>query len=73
MIDTMTTGGKSESRQGLARTLNLDEVAEALRLSRPTVRDLLSRGIIPGQKLGRQWRISERALAAFMDGAAWIK
>jgi excisionase family DNA binding protein len=36
----------------------VDEVAELLRMSRPTVIRLILQGELPGQKIGRQYRIS---------------
>lgn len=47
------------------RLLTPEEVAERLRISRLTVMNHLRSGALKGIKVGRLWRISEEALAAF--------
>jgi excisionase family DNA binding protein len=37
--------------------LKTTEVAEILRVSRPTVRSMMQRGELTGRLVGRQWRI----------------
>lgn len=49
--------------------LTLDETAQILRLSKPTVRKLLNSGRLKGQKLGSCWRISRQAIYEMMN--AW--
>ncbi len=44
------------------RVLTIPEVAEALRVSVPTVRRLIKSGDLPARQVGRQWRIAESAL-----------
>ena len=42
--------------------LTLQEAAEYLRLSEMTVLRLANQGIIPGAKIGRQWRFTQEAI-----------
>ncbi len=48
-----------------SRFLTPEEVAQRLRISRITVMSHLRSGALKGVKVGRLWRISEDALAAF--------
>ena len=41
---------------------NLEEIAEALRIHPETAARLLRSGELPGRKIGREWRISLRAV-----------
>lgn len=40
----------------------LEEIAAALRIHPETARKLLTSGELPGRKIGREWRISPRAV-----------
>lgn len=44
------------------------EVAEHLRLSEKTIRDFLRADRIHGVKVGKEWRVRERDLQAYIDG-----
>jgi excisionase family DNA binding protein len=44
------------------RILTIEEAAEILKLTPEIVRKYLRRGQLPGRKIGREWRLSERAL-----------
>lgn len=46
-----------------------DDLMNFLRLGRSTVYDLLGRGDIPSVRLGRQYRVSKRALGAYLGVA----
>lgn len=46
--------------------LTLDEVAQLLRLSPPTVYRLAARGDIPGRKVGRHWRFIKDDLVRYL-------
>jgi len=48
--------------------LTPEQVAAKLQVHPRTVLRLLSRGELPGQKMGRQWRISAAALRKHMEG-----
>ena len=48
-----------------SRLLTPEEVAERLQISRITVLNHLRSGALKGTKVGRLWRVSEEALAAF--------
>lgn len=48
-----------------SRLLTPEEVAQRLRISRITVMNHLRSGALKGVKVGRLWRVSEDALAAF--------
>ena len=43
------------------RILTVEQAAELLQLRAETVRRLLSKGELPGRKIGRKWRIPEQA------------
>lgn len=55
-----TPGG--EAREGLERYYTVDEVAQSLGVSRPTVYRLINIGTLPITKIGSCTRISARAL-----------
>ena len=48
------------------RTLIVDEVAEALRVTPPRVYQLIRDGLLPAVHVGRQLRVSEDALRAWI-------
>ena len=50
--------------------LTVEQTAERLQLSVPTVRRMLREGKLPGRKLGpRQWRVPALAIKNFIDEA----
>ena len=49
------------------KLLTVDEVAQILRVLPKTVRSLLKEGRLPGIKVGRVWRIPEKALRAYIS------
>lgn len=49
------------------KLLTPEQVAEELQLSLKTVGDYLRRGVLPGIKIGRHWRIPEKSLQDFID------
>ena len=48
--------------------LTPEEAAAALKVHRQTIYALLDTGELPGRKIGRQWRISGRALHEYLKG-----
>ena len=52
----------------MARILNAEQVAEKLQVKPLTVRKYLRKGLIPGRRLGREWRVVETDLEAFISG-----
>jgi excisionase family DNA binding protein len=48
--------------------LTTDEAAEFLRLSPYAVRDLARRKVLPGRKVGRDWRFYKPDLVAWLRG-----
>jgi len=46
--------------------LNVEEVAEYLRIPRSSIYKLAKRRGIPCQKVGRQWRFSRKAIDAWL-------
>ncbi len=48
--------------------LTFDEAASLLRISRPTLRELVIRNIIPARKLGKQWRFHRQSVIDFLSG-----
>ena len=53
----------------LSRILTVEEAATKLRVKPSTVREYLKRGMIPGRKLGRSWRIVETELDSFLSSS----
>ena len=53
--------------------LTVKEAADYLQLSEITILRLASQGIIPGVKLGRQWRFSAEAVANLVRNPELIK
>ena len=47
--------------------LNIDELAEYLRLPKPTIYKLAQNGKIPGKKAGRQWRFHKDAINRWLS------
>jgi excisionase family DNA binding protein len=58
----------NETPQSVPETLTVDEAAEILRISKPTVRNLLVSGQLAGARVGRQWRIGKRAVLSMLAG-----
>lgn len=52
----------------LERLLSPEEVAERFKLKPKTVREWLRTGKLRGVKVGRLWRIEEKALEEFLRG-----
>ena len=50
------------------RPLSLDEAADFLRISKPTMGKLLREGKVRAAKAGRDWRITRAALDEFLAG-----
>jgi len=46
--------------------MTVEETAQALRVSRRTVQDMLSQGRLPGRLVGNKWRVSPKAVDAFL-------
>jgi excisionase family DNA binding protein len=53
----------------MQQILTVDEAAEILKVRPETVRRLLTQGKLPGNKVGRYWRIPSNALMEFLSGA----
>lgn len=49
-------------------TLSAEQAAEYLHLHLDTVRRLLRRGLLPGRKVGKKWRIRKPDLDAYLSG-----
>ncbi len=49
-------------------TLTVAQAARLLQVSQETIRRHLKTGIIPGWKVGRQWRISRRVILSKLEG-----
>ena len=52
----------------MARILNTEQAAEKLQVKPLTMRKYLRNGLIPGKRLGREWRIVETDLEKFLSG-----
>ena len=53
--------------ENFEKLYTVDEIAGYLRLNPATVRAHLADGLIRGVRLGREWRITESALRAFLN------
>ena len=51
---------------GEDEVLNSKEAAEFLKVSRNTLMKFVQDGVIPAQKLGRQWRFSKESLLEWL-------
>ncbi len=49
-----------------SRLLTVADVAECLRVNAKTVRRWIATGELPAYKVGRQWRVAEEDLWAFL-------
>ena len=49
------------------RVYTLDEVAEALKITRRTLYTYVKEGKLKAVKIGREWRVSEAALQDFIN------
>jgi len=52
------------------KLLTPPQVAERLQVNERTVTQWLRKGHLRGFKIGKEWRISARDLAAFLEGSA---
>jgi excisionase family DNA binding protein len=52
-----------------SQLLTPEEAAQYLRLNLVTVYRLLHKGVLPGAKVGHQWRIKQLDLDRFLSGA----
>ncbi|MGV8123950.1 MAG: helix-turn-helix domain-containing protein [Candidatus Xenobiia bacterium LiM19] len=59
---------ESEAMTMVEKLFTPQQVAEHLSLEKKTVEDYLRAGKIPGVKVGREWRVRERDLQAYIDG-----
>lgn len=53
----------------MTRLLKPHEVAEALNVSERMVREMLTRGELPGKKIGKFWRVHPDALEKWVKGS----
>jgi excisionase family DNA binding protein len=51
--------------------LTAEQTASYLQLHVVTVRRYLNEGLIPAQKFGNTWRISQSAIDRFLEGETW--
>ncbi len=60
---------------GRSTLMTLEEVARYLRLHRSTVYRLAGDGLIPGLKVGNQWRFAKERVDLWMAGqeATWAR
>ena len=60
--------------QELAPALTVKETAALLKVSTKTVLNMIQRGQLPARKAGRAWRLSPRAVEAWLaEGQAQAK
>jgi excisionase family DNA binding protein len=53
--------------------MNIDELAEYLKLPKPTVYKLAQGGKIPGRKAGRQWRFHKEAIDRWLSAMPAVR
>lgn len=53
--------------------LDVKEIAERLRVSEQTIRRLYRSGLLPGVKVGRQIRVTETAIQAYLNGTTNVE
>jgi excisionase family DNA binding protein len=58
----------SPDASSAADVLTLAETAALLRISRPTLFEMLRRGEIPARKVGRQWRFNRAVVLDWLLG-----
>ena len=59
-----------DHQESRPRVLGVPAVAEMLDLHPETVQAMFRRGELPGRKVGKRWRITERALLAWLEEPA---
>lgn len=65
-VDRNGTGSAVAETEGL---LSIDEAAQYLGISKPTLYRLIGQGDVRGVKVGRQWRFQKASLHAYMERA----
>jgi excisionase family DNA binding protein len=53
--------------ENFSNVMNIDDLAEYLKLPKPTVYKLAQNGKIPGKKAGRQWRFHKEAIDRWLS------
>jgi excisionase family DNA binding protein len=65
----MEWSGMTDHALGYEEVLNLEEASQYLRIKRRTLYVLAARGVVPGAKIGGQWRFRRSQLdGLFGDG-----
>ena len=59
---------KSIESGSAAEVMTLDETCALLRVSRPTVFELVHRGKIPGRQVGSRWRFHRPSVVRWLQG-----
>jgi excisionase family DNA binding protein len=59
--------------ENLSVVMNIDDLAEYLKLPKPTVYKLAQSGDIPGKKAGRQWRFHKNAIDRWLSEKPVVK
>ena len=57
----------AERADKMGDILDVEQAAEFLRLTPPTVRQMASRNLLPGRRIGKLWRFSRRKLVEFIE------
>jgi excisionase family DNA binding protein len=60
--------GCGTKQQNSFQLLTLAEACGLLRISKPTLLNLLARKAIPGKKVGRCWRLDRAAIVKWVEG-----
>lgn len=54
-------------QKALESVLNIDELADYLRVAKSSLYKLCQEGKIPGQKVGRHWRFRKQAIDLWLE------
>ena len=63
----------SKHNSKLENYLSSQRIAETLEISHETVNRWLRDGFLPGRKVGKQWRVKESDLVAFLSKQMEVK
>jgi excisionase family DNA binding protein len=61
---------RGKAAASLPEVLTLREAAKFLRLPAGLIEKLAAKGVLPGRKVGDQWRFLRRAIEEWLQGAA---
>lgn len=57
----------------LPGVVTADEAAKFLRVSKATLLRLANKSLLPGVKIGRQWRFSKKTILDLLNNPEWLQ